>query len=205
MKRFVIILFLCTCMFCAGKVDAKTLKAPKKSRIVKVTDYIPDIQTDIRYATKNNFTGKKIYKSKVAYLRYGTILKLKKVQKQLKKENLSLMIWDAYRPVSAQYKLWKVCPNPAYVANPNKGYSSHSRGNTVDITIVSLDGKNYKMPTDFDDFSAKADRDYSDCPKKAKKHAQKLEKMMTKAGFKPYFGEWWHFSDSTNYPVKKER
>ena len=65
----------------------------------------------------------------------------------------------------AQFKLWEICPNPIYVANPNKGFSKHSRGNTVDITIVSLSGEKVEMPSGFDDFTKKADRDYSDVSK----------------------------------------
>ena len=66
--------------------------------------------------------------------------------------------------VDAQFKLWELCPNSKYVANPNKGFSSHSRGNTVDITLIKADGGEVQMPTGFDDFSLKADRDYTDCP-----------------------------------------
>lgn len=176
---------------------------PKADTMVKVLDYIPDLKIDLRYSTRNNFTGKKVYDFKEAYLRYGTVVKLKRVQARLKKKNYTLLIWDAYRPVSAQYQLWEICPNPAYVANPHKGYSSHSRGNTVDITMLTLQGEAVKMPTDFDDFSERADRDYSDCYPEERKNAKRLENIMKGEGFTPYSGEWWHFSDTHKYPVKK--
>lgn len=171
--------------------------------LVKVADFIPDIKVELRYATKNNFTGKKIYDFDQAYLRYGTVKKLAKAQEKLKKMGYSLLVWDAYRPVYAQFRLWEICPDSTYIANPNTGYSSHSRGNTVDITMVSLDAgeDNVVMPTDFDDFSLKADRDYSDCSKEERKHAEILEKTMSSVGFKPYSAEWWHFSDTYGYPV----
>ena len=105
--------------------------------------------------------------------------------------------------MSAQYQLWEICPNPAYVANPHKGYSSHSRGNTVDITLLTVKGEEVKMPTDFDDFSEKADRKYSDCSPEERKNAKKLENFMKGEGFIPYSGEWWHFSDAHKYLVKK--
>ena len=114
-----------------------------------------------------------------------------------------MLIWDAFRPVEAQYKLWEVYPDSRYVANPNKGFSSHSRGNTVDVSIVSLDGTEVIMPTNFDDFSSLADRDYDDCSSVAAENARRLEGIMEEVGFKPYFGEWWHFSDSDQYPVEK--
>lgn len=181
----------------------KKQKEHKDTDLVKVADFIPDIKEELRYATKNNFTGKKIYDFNQAYLRYGTVKKLAKAQEKLKKMGYSLLIWDAYRPVSAQFRLWEICPDSTYIANPNTGYSSHSRGNTVDITMVSLDVGDDKviMPTDFDDFSLKADRDYSDCSEEERKHAEILEKTMSSVGFKPYSAEWWHFSDIYGYPV----
>lgn len=60
-----------------------------------------------------------------------------------------------------------------------------------------------KAPTDFDDFTSLADRDYSDCSQAARENAELLERLMQKQGFKPYFVEWWHFSDSDNYEVDK--
>ena len=89
------------------------------------------------------------------------------------------------------------------MANPEKGYSSHSRGSTVDITLVTLDGDPVEMPTDFDDFTAMADRDYSDVSEEAAANAGLLEEAMTAAGFKPYSAEWWHYSDTEPYPVEE--
>ena len=166
-------------------------------------DYIPDIKVELRYATENNFTGKQIYDFTDARLRYGTVLKLKAAQAQLQQEGLTLLIWDAYRPVSAQFNLWNACPDPVYVANPNTGYSSHSQGNTVDVTIVQTSGAPVEMPTDFDNFTAKADRNYEDCTSQEAANAQKLEDIMVQAGFKPYNGEWWHFSDTEAYTVQE--
>ncbi len=182
----------------------ETVSTPNAADMVEVLDYIPDIEVDLRYSTENNFTGKKIYDFTDAYLRYGTVQKLKTVQEQLENEGLSLLIWDAYRPVSAQFNLWNTCPDPVYVANPNTGYSSHSQGNTIDVTMISVTGESIRMPTDFDDFSAKADRYYEDCTPEEAQNAQKLENIMIQAGFKPYSGEWWHFSDTDDYPIQNE-
>lgn len=183
---------------------AENLENLDDSEMVRVKTYISDISVDLKYATTDNFTGVVIYDFSEAYLRAGTVKKLNEVQKELKDMGLSLKIWDAYRPVSAQKKLWSVCPDPTYVANPNTGFSSHSRGNTVDVTLVYLSGEKVQMPTGFDDFSALADRDYSDCDETSGKNAELLEKIMVKYGFKPYYGEWWHFSDQTEYEVEEE-
>ena len=175
---------------------------PADSDFVKVTDYIPTIQVELAYAGTDNFTGQAIYDFTEAYLRYGTAKKLAAVQEALKAQGLGLLIWDAFRPTAAQFKLWEVCPDPAYVANPETGFSSHSRGNTVDVTLVSLDGTAVEMPTGFDDFSPLADRDYSDVDALPAANAALLEDAMTQAGFTPYQGEWWHFSDSDVYEVE---
>lgn len=178
---------------------------PDDDEFVCVTDYIADIRVELKYATADNFTGEKIYDFDKAYLRYGTVKKLIDAQDRLKESGFCLKIWDAFRPVSAQFKLWEICPDPTYVADPNKKFSSHSRGNTVDVTLVRLEGAEAVMPTDFDDFTSLADRDYSDIEDKtAKKNALLLENIMEECGFKPYSGEWWHFSDTTEYEVSED-
>ena len=88
-----------------------------------------------------------------------------------------------------------------YVSNPNNGYSKHSRGNTVDISIVELDGSAVELPSGFDDFSKKADRDYSDVSEEAKNNSKMLESVMEECGFSGYKAEWWHYSDTENYDV----
>lgn len=174
---------------------------PSDEDFVKVKTYIPDVLVDLRYSTENNFTNQKIYDFTDVWLRYGTVKKLILVQEELKQSGLYLKIWDGFRPPSAQFKLWEVCPDPTYVSNPNSGFSSHSRGNTVDITLAYADGTELNMPTGFDDFSKLADRDYSDCGAEAATNALLLEELMIKHGFRPYSGEWWHFTDTQSYSV----
>ena len=176
---------------------------PEDTALVRVRDYIPDIWVDLRYAGENNFTGAAIYDFSDAYLRYGTVRKLAQAQEALEEDGYSLLIWDAFRPTEAQFRLWEVCPDPVYVANPEKGYSSHSRGNTVDVTLTDLDGNAVEMPSGFDDFSPLADRDYSDVSPDAAANAQLLEDVMSDCGFRPYSGEWWHFTDTDDYPVEE--
>lgn len=174
---------------------------PDPEKLVRVLDYIPDIYVELRYAAENNFTGEAIYDFDEAYLRYGTVLKLAEAQKTLSQSGLCLKIWDAFRPVEAQFALWEICPDANYVADPNTGYSSHSRGDTVDVTLVRTDGTGIEMPTDFDDFSPLADRDYSDVSNSAAENARTLENAMTAAGFEAYYNEWWHFSDAADHSV----
>lgn len=175
------------------------LPEPADTDFVRIMDYIPDIVIDLKYATADNFTGTVIYDFKDAYLRYGTVKKLAVAQEKFKAMGYYIKIWDAYRPFAAQEKLWQVCPNPRYVANPANGMKAHNLGGTIDMTIVTLDGEEVEMPTGFDDFSLKADRDYSDVSETAATNAMMLEQVMTECGFKGYQGEWWDYSDTTAY------
>jgi D-alanyl-D-alanine dipeptidase len=177
------------------------LPEPADTDFVRVLDYIPDAVVDLKYATADNFTGTVIYDFNEAYLRYGTVKKLAAAQEILKENGYRIKIWDAYRPFSAQQRLWEVCPNPTYVANPANGMKAHNLGGTIDMTVVTLEGNPVEMPTDFDDFSTRADRDYSDVSSTAAANATMLEQVMTACGFVGYSGEWWDYSDTTVYPA----
>ena len=175
---------------------------PEDDALVHIRTWIPGIGQELRYAGEDNFTGQQIYPFTEGYLRYGTVKKLAAAQERLAEQGLSLKIWDAYRPVSAQWTLWQVCPDPRYVADPRQGSSNHSRGSAVDVTLVDSQGRELDMPTDFDDFSARADRDYADCTEIQAANARLLEQVMKECGFQPYWQEWWHFSDTDGYPVE---
>lgn len=180
--------------------EITTEKEPEDDEYVLVNKYIPDIYVELMYATDNNFTGVRIYDFTDAYLRYGTVKKLANVQKELKEQGYSLKIWDAYRPFEAQQKLWEVYPDPNYVANPANGMRRHNLGGTVDITMVAADGSIIPMPTEFDDFSLKADRNYSDIDnEEAVNNVMILQNAMENNGFTGYQGEWWDYSDTVEY------
>ena len=71
----------------------------------------------------------------------------------------------------------------------------------MDLTVIDKNGVELNMPTDFDDFTKRADRDYSDCTQEQKNNALMLENLMIQYGFKPYANEWWHYSDTVKYEV----
>ncbi len=177
---------------------------PADEAFVRIRDYIPTIQVDLRYATADNFTGEVIYDFSDAWLRYGTVCKLADAQERLLAQGYSLCIWDAFRPAEAQDRLWAVYPDGNYVANPANGYSGHTRGDTVDVTLVTETGEAVELPSGFDDFSARADRDYSDVSDTAAENARLLEQIMQDCGFSGYEKEWWHYSDATTYPPELE-
>lgn len=186
----------------AVTVPSQILPEPEDDDFVRVIDYIPTVRQALAYATVNNFTGYRIYDFTDAYLRYGTVKKLMQVCEELAESGIGLKIWDGFRPVSAQAKLWEICPDATFVSHPVTGKRTHCRGNTVDVTLYDLEtGEELAVPTGYDNFTAYADRDYSDCSPEAAANALLLEQTMEKYGFIPYSAEWWHFADEEDYPV----
>lgn len=183
------------------KVDLDDLPVRQDSDIVRVRDYIPDILVDLRYATSDNFTQKTVYEFTDLYLRYGTVVKLMQAQQELRTQGVRLKVWDGFRPVSAQNDLWAAYPNPVYVENPETGYSHHSYGGSIDVTLVDVQGYELTMPSKFDDFTSKADRDFSDCTELASQNATLLQTVMEKYGFVADEKEWWHFTDENEFPL----
>lgn len=162
--------------------------------LINVKELAPGIVVDMRYAGPNNFTKQTLYDASVCLLNESAARRLARVQARLEKEGLGLKVWDCYRPLSVQKKLWEIVPNPEYVADPKTG-SRHNRGASVDLTLVDAAGKELEMPTGFDDFSEKAGRNYWKLSKPALRNRQKLENAMKSEGFIGLPSEWWHFDD----------
>ena len=164
-----------------------------QAQLVPVKKIIPTIICDIRYATKNNFTGQQVYNLSECYLLAPVAQALNKVQKELSLQGLGLKIWDGYRPLTAQWKLWHIVPDKRYVSNPKNG-GKHCRGTAVDVTLVNLKtGKELPMPTGFDEFTERAWANYDNLPDDVKKNRKSLRDVMYKHGFSGITSEWWHF------------
>ncbi|MCB9493218.1 MAG: M15 family metallopeptidase [Epsilonproteobacteria bacterium] len=192
MKRYLLLLFV----FVSLSISASG-KYKYRANLVEVTSVNKNIRVDVRYATKDNFTGEKVYPIARCLLDKGAAEKLNAVQKELETKGFGLKVWDAYRPFSCQQRLWDAAHRNGkekYVANPKMG-GKHTRGVTVDITLVTFPGgKDVEMPTEFDNFTQRAHRSASvGISKKALEHRQLLEDVMVKHGFDPLPHEWWHF------------
>ena len=167
----------------------------KKDGLVELVKLDPSIKLDTRYATANNFVGKVIYKEARAFLQRSAADSLVRIHQTLKDEGYGLVIFDGYRPLSATKLFWEVTPpeKKKFVANPANG-SRHNRGCAVDLGLFDLkSGANLDMPTDFDDFTAKAAIDYAGANDLQKKNRSILRKAMESDGFKVYATEWWHY------------
>ena len=122
--------------------------------IVNLTQKIPGLDTDVRYATTHNFTGQVLYDSGTPYLVAEAAESLLAVQNELKTMGLQVLVFDGYRPLAVQRKMWKIYPDSRYVANPANG-SRHNRGCAVDLTLADSTGQPLEMPTGYDDFTEK--------------------------------------------------
>jgi D-alanyl-D-alanine dipeptidase len=173
-------------------LGSAVIAAPDE-RLVEVTpENVPGIVLDLRYATTNNLTGRTLYPEAKAYLRQETIRKLRRVARKLEEEGYRLVLWDAWRPASAQRALWQAKPDGKFLTPPSK-ISRHRRGTSVDLSLADKEGKILEMPSGFDEFNAKADEDFSDVPKEAAQRARILRNAMFEAGFSGVPDEWWHY------------
>jgi D-alanyl-D-alanine dipeptidase len=170
--------------------------------LVDVQRVIPGIVLDIRYATTNNFTGKQLYPVARCCLRREAAKSLRDVERELRGMGLALKVYDGYRPLSVQKKMWAIVPNEDYVANPAKG-SRHNRGAAVDVTLIKPDGAELPMGTPFDDFTEKAHGDYTNLPPDILQNRALLQGVMEKHNFHRLRTEWWHFDfkDWTKYEI----
>jgi zinc D-Ala-D-Ala dipeptidase len=165
--------------------------APQLVELIKIN---PRIRVQLVYATPHNFTGKIIYKKCAkAYLLKEVAQALSDVQKELEPLGFGLLVWDAYRPMQGQQALWDAYPDERFVLPPQKG-GRHTRGTTVDLTLVRLfDGIPLEMPTGFDSFTPQAASDCANVSPEALKNRTLLQNVMKKHGFMPIASEWWHF------------
>lgn len=175
---------------------------PIEHHLVDLTTLNPAPLLEIRYATEYNFTGEQLYPFPRAWLHEKAAKALQEVQIDLAQQGLGLKVYDGYRPLSVQRKMWNLIHDARYVSNPDVSRGRHTRGTAVDVTLVDKVGNELPMPTGFDDFTARAHRNYSDLTPKQKKDSKLLEAVMKKHGFDSFPFEWWHFDfhDWQNYP-----
>jgi D-alanyl-D-alanine dipeptidase len=209
-------LILLICAFLSATVPATAADSLPEG-FVDAKEVIPTIQVELRYATDNNFIGRPIdgYLGKRCILTREAANALKQVQDELTGFGLGLKIYDAYRPQQAvdHFVRWakdhgdtamkkQYYPDVKKEDLFRKGYiaeqSGHSRGSTVDVTIISLAppkrGTELDMGTPFDFFGPESWPDNLSLSPDRRAHRLLLRLVMTRHGFKPYDKEWWHFT-----------
>lgn len=181
---------------------------------VDVSQIIPNLKMDLRYATSHNFIGKRIdgYKKQKCFLTKEAALALKNVQEQLEEQGMCLFVYDSYRPKKAvnHFVRWARNLNDTlmkneFYPNVNKrdlfklGYisskSRHSSGSTIDLTIFSDEiGDVIDMGSEYDFFGKESWVKYKQLTAQQLENRKLLQTVMLENGFRSYPQEWWHFT-----------
>ena len=184
------------------------------SGFVVLADYVPHIVQEIRYYSTYNFIGERIdgYEEPCALLTKEAARALKSVSNEMIVQGYRLKVFDAYRPVCAvkHFVLWGIedqdirmkpyfYPDLEKQELFDKGYiakqSSHSRGSTVDLTLLDMStGKELDMGSPFDLFSVASHPDYKGITEQQYENRMLLQRVMVRNGFEPIDCEWWHFT-----------
>ncbi len=161
---------------------------------VDLRAYLPEAQFDLLFASSNNVTGKPMYPA-VPLMEKGTAEMLLDAYQTFLEDGYAIKIYDAYRPFSAQIKLYDIVQDPRYIADPNIGYSWHQRGRAVDMSLIDLStGKELAMPSPMHAFRREASRSLSSqWSEEVRANVEYMTKVMMRAGFTPITTEWWHF------------
>lgn len=184
---------------------------PKEKGNFRVPDLVelikldPTIKLDIRYATSNNFVGKPVYKEARAFLQRPAAEALARINQELRKKGVGLLIFDGYRPWAVTKIFWDITP-PAkkqFVANPSQG-SRHNRGCAVDLSLFDLKtGREIEMPGAYDEMTERSHPNYKGGTEQQRRMRDLLRAAMEADGFKVFDVEWWHFdfNDWREYPI----
>ena len=190
------------------------MRSEDSSDFVSLGDVIPDVVLDIRYHGTYNFVGARIdgYEEPLALLTKEAASALKDASEELSEKGYRLKIFDAYRPQMAvdHFMRWAkdaddvkmkkyfypdldkaVLIPQGYIAE----HSGHSRGSTVDLTLVDRrTGEDLDMGGAFDYFGELSHSDYRGITGRQYSNRMLLRDAMTRHGFKPLAEEWWHFT-----------
>lgn len=189
-------------LFFSSSIYAQSTKSKEKDFVrvkasdttfVNLKDYSDGFVFDMKYATTDNFLKSNVYDCAECFLRLKTVKALINANDKFVKRGYRIKLFDCYRPLDIQRKMWAIVSNPEYVADPAKG-SIHNRGGAVDITLVTLEGKELEMGTPFDFFGKEASHSYPFPDKKVMDNRKMLKKIMLQNGFKAFESEWWHYN-----------
>jgi len=182
--------------------EAGTFRQPD---LVEIIGLDPTIRLDIRYATKNNFLHRAVYKQPRAFLQRPAAEALARVNAALRKQGYGLLVFDGYRPWAVTKVFWDSTPvdKREFVADPQKG-SRHNRGCAVDLTMFELkSGETVRMPSDYDEMTERSHINYQCATPEARSLRDLLRAAMEAEGFNVYEPEWWHYDykDWRAYPI----
>ncbi|MGD9588298.1 MAG: M15 family metallopeptidase [Pyrinomonadaceae bacterium] len=155
----------------------------------------PTIKLDIRYATDDNFVGRRVYPEGRVFLQEEAARAVVRVHQELALRGLGLVIFDGYRPWSITKLFWEVTSDDQrkFVADPERG-SKHNRGCAVDLSIFDRNsGRELEMPSGYDEFTERASPNYTGGTAEQTANRELLRRLMESEGFTVNPREWWHF------------
>lgn len=191
-----LVLVSCKSSYLSSKKSAVLLDINQEkddNAFVNLKNYSRDFVFDMKYATADNFLKEQVYPCDECFLRVKTIKALLHANQAFIAKGYRIKLYDCYRPLAIQKKMWKIVPNPTYVANPKKG-SIHNKGGAVDITLVDSLGVELNMGTGFDFFGPEAGHNYTDLSAEILANRQLLKSIMLQYNFKSFDSEWWHYN-----------
>lgn len=148
---------------------------------------------DIRYATSVNFLNEVLYDCDKCYLLPEVGKALTNAAYYFCDRGYSIRLFDCYRPLSVQKRMWEKLPNRIYVANPVQG-SMHNRAAAVDLTLINIDCDELDMGSDYDFFGKESHTNYFNLPEEVLYNRKLLREGMEAFGFSTIQSEWWHFN-----------
>jgi D-alanyl-D-alanine dipeptidase len=188
--------------------------ADARQQFVSIAEVIPNVVLDVRYYSSDNFVGARVdgYRDAVILLSRTAAIALQQVQAELNEQGLGLKIFDGYRPQKAVDHFVRWSEDPSDILTKEKYYpelpkdrlfelgyisrkSGHTRGSTVDLTIVELQsGEELAMGSPWDFFGEISHHDSPLVDEDATTNRNLLRDVMVRNGFKPYANEWWHYT-----------
>lgn len=189
-----------------GAAIPPTSARARAAGLIDVRTVVPDAVIDLRYATTHNFTGVRLYPTDARCLAHRSMARgLRTAANRLRRAGYLLVFWDCYRPHSVQVRMYKIVPNPAWVAKPGPYAYSHEAGRSVDVTLAHATVGGcashrvhghclLPMGTGFDNFTPRAYA-YATAgvSPRAEGDRRLLRHAMAAGGLSVYSGEWWHF------------
>ncbi|MEN3340584.1 MAG: zinc D-Ala-D-Ala dipeptidase [Acidobacteriota bacterium] len=176
--------------------------------LIDIRTIVPDAIVDLRYATRDNFVGVRLYPAGARCLVHESMAAgLTAAARQLRREGDVLVFWDCYRPHAVQVRMFQIVPDPNWVARPGPFATSHEAARSVDVTLAHAGTGGacpaaqrvqrhclLDMGTGFDDFTPRAHAfATAGVSAQAQGNRARLRTAMNSGGITVYSGEWWHF------------
>ena len=169
-----------------------------KNELIDLKLRLPDAEYEQLFNTENNVVGEPLYGKRTVFLaQKGMADKLMQAYDMFKADGYTLKFYDAYRPLSAQKRLFDVVQNSSWIADPSTTASNHNRGAAVDIALIDdATGEELAFPTPMHTFSKEAARTCTTWTEEQAANVDYMTNIMVECGFSTIKSEWWHFSDT---------